>query len=203
MVCIDGVGPGKDLALFRLKTRQLNPLNFGYPIFALAADYQEQMSPGNPLKVVGYGETEAGTFGTRMKTEVPVLSPDCLESPYEFFCAPFQEMILADRTGSRVPRDTCAGDSGGPVYVRAPVSLPSCVDGALEVSYENQPDNDKITVLQDVLVAVTSRAAPFTQALAGGHCGGGAVNTLIGRQSVYAWFDANHVRPQKCVHKPK
>ncbi len=93
---------------------------FGYPAFALAADFREEMQTGHDgLKVVGYGRTESGDLGTRMKTSVPILTPDCLVSQFRPFCAPFQEMVMADRPAARVPRDTCGGDSGGPVFVHA------------------------------------------------------------------------------------
>jgi hypothetical protein len=127
-------------------------------------------------------------------------------------CASFQEIILADRTGAGIPRDSCEGDSGGPVYIRAVVKLPPCVDAtdpnlnaAQEPNppYENFREDEKVTVVQDVLVAVTSRAASFAQPLVGGHCGGGSINTLIGRRQVYAWFEANQVRRQRCVTPPK
>jgi hypothetical protein len=209
MACIRGISPGYDLALLELdKDRVLNKNDFGYPIFAYAADYREQMKPGATLKVVGYGETEIGGVGTRMKATVPVVTPDCAGPPYNLYCAPYQEMILADNAGSGVPRDTCEGDSGGPVFVEADVTLRECLGNTTN----NLPSNTtgtplnlelKYTARQDVLIAVTSRPAPFTQPLVGGHCGGGGTYTLIGRRPVYAWFDANHVSPQNCVVRPK
>ncbi len=204
LACAFGVAPGKDLALLRLTRDMLKgPRDFGYPAFALAADYQDRMDGGEALKVVGYGKTETGGVANRKLAMIPVLSADCLDQAYRFDCAPFQEIILADRTGSRVPRDSCEGDSGGPVYISAPVKLPKCVARKEleepDKPYENYKENEKVTVVQDVLVAVTSRAAPFAQPLVGGHCGGGSINTLIGTRSVHAWFEANHVRRQRCV----
>jgi hypothetical protein len=203
MACIRGISPGNDLALLELEERKVDNKNeFGYPVFALAADYREKMKPSMSLKVVGYGETETGGSGRRMKASVPIVTPDCFGPPYNLHCAPFQEMILADRSGSRVPRDSCEGDSGGPVFVEADVTLPECT-GNLPGNTPPRPIEfePKVTGKQDVLIAVTSRPAPFTQPLVGGHCGGGGTYTLIGRRPVYAWFEQNHVNPQKCVVK--
>jgi hypothetical protein len=210
MVCVRGIAPGKDLALLRLSKSILKdtPRDHGYPIFALTLDSRKQLTPPAPLTVVGYGLTETGGIARRLKTTIPILTATCLGSPYKLYCAQFQEMILADRQAAGVPHDSCEGDSGGPVYARLEVKLPSCdgqvmpppdKDGNPLPEYENRPDNMSVPVVQNVLVAITSRAAPFTQPLAGGHCGGGSINTSIWRRSVFAWFDANHVRPQRCV----
>jgi hypothetical protein len=209
LTCLRGPKPGNDLALIRLKEHADKDKNglgidmsgFGYPAFALAADVREQMQPRVGLKVVGFGETETGDIAVRMKASIPVLTPDCLEPPYNLYCEPFLEMILAEREGARVPRDTCGGDSGGPVFVTMPVSLPACTGQIADPTPGRvvAPASKISPQSQDVLVAITSRAAPFTQPLAGGHCGGGGIYTILGRRSVYAWLDANHVMPQKCV----
>jgi Trypsin len=199
MTCIRGVAPGRDLALLRLETERVKNANeFGYPAFAFAADFAGKMQPGMRLKVVGYGETETGGLASRMKAMIPVLTADCVARPYNLSCAPFQEMILADDTGLNIPRDTCGGDSGGPVFVETPVRLPACTGNLVErIPFENQAE--KVVVTQNVLVAITSREAPFTHPLRGQHCGGGGIYTLIGRQPIYAWFRENNVRPQRCA----
>jgi hypothetical protein len=202
LTCLRRAKPGSDLALLRLKERyagdpnhpSVDLANVGYPAFSLAIDLRAEMKPGAGMKIVGYGETETGGIADRMKASVPVLTTDCFEQPYRLSCAPFLEMILADREGRRIPRDTCGGDSGGPVLVSKKISLPKCL-AKPNVDYDNE---EKFSVLQDVLAAITSRAAPFGQTLAGGHCGGGGIYTLVGRRSVYSWFDANHVKPQRC-----
>ena len=76
-------------------------------------------------------------------------------------------MILAEAPGPSIRTDTCGGDSGGPVFL--------FVNGAPR------------------LVAVTSRAAPGTQANPNSQCGGGGIYTLIGRKSVHQWLQANGV----------
>jgi len=191
LTCLRGIAPGTDLALLRLK--KLVPSDVvpaGYPFFFLASD--EQMKPVKEMKVVGFGVTETGGIAVRMKAQVPVLTPDCFDPPYNLYCAPFREMILADREGRANPRDTCGGDSGGPVFARRIVSAPEC--GIL-------PPEEVLTVTQseDVVVAITSRAAPFTAASSNQPCGQGGIYTLIGRRSIYAWLDRNHVKPQTCL----
>ena len=210
LTCISGVRPGNDLALIRLKvpfnqknadkTQNIDLIGLEYPFFALASDFREEMRPGRQLKVVGYGETEIGRIAVRMKASVPVLTPDCMESPHSFYCASFREMIFADRTGSgRVPRDTCGGDSGGPVFVRRMVTMPQCPQNTISPPQFESPT----TQPQDVLVAITSRAAPLTPSSGSQPCGGGGVYTLIGRRDIYAWFDQNHVATQRCIAAPK
>jgi hypothetical protein len=200
--CVRGPKPGNDLALIRLKKRFIlkdgtDLLHLGYPPaqFSLGAAVRDQMKPGDGLKVVGFGETDKGLVGVRMRASVPVLTRDCFETPYRLSCAPFLEMILAERGGAQVPRDTCGGDSGGPVFVQKQVTLPRCT-----TDFDSEHATDPpITKPQDVVVAITSRAAPFAQPLRGDHCGGGGIYTLIGRRSVHAWFDANGVKRQECV----
>jgi hypothetical protein len=196
--CVRGPKPGNDLALIRLKKRFIlkdgtDLLPLGYPL-ALVRAVRDQMKPGDGLKVVGFGETNTGRIGVRMRAFVPVLTRDCFETPYRLSCAPFLEMILAERGGAQVPRDTCGGDSGGPVFIHEQVTLPPCT-----ADFDPEHPDPPITKPQDVVVAITSRAAPFAQPLRGDHCGGGGIYTLIGRRSVHAWFDANGVKRQECV----
>jgi hypothetical protein len=203
LTCLREPKPGNDLALIRLKEhfhlKNFGDLaNLGYPRFLFAADMQDQMKQKDQLKVVGFGETDTGGLAERMTASVPVLTSDCFELPYRLYCAPFLEIILADRSGRQVARDTCGGDSGGPVVVRRDVTLPECSE-VIDTNYDLITKT--VTQVQNIVVGITSRAAPFTQPLRDGHCGGGGIYTLIGRRSVHAWLDANHVRPQQCVTK--
>ena len=98
-----------------------------------------------------------------MLAQIPVLSADCAQQRYAYFCRPFTEMILADRAGN----DTCNGDSGGPVYARNP------------------------TTQKDELVAIVSRSLPLTQGSAA--CGGGGIYELLAPAPVRQWLADNGV----------
>lgn len=193
LTCALGPQRGMDLALLKLATPiiGIDDENFGYPAFMLTAAIEDQLAPGRPLKVVGYGETETGSKAVRMKASIPVLTSACLGRPYMLFCAPFLEIILADRSGGR-PRDSCGGDSGGPVFAQLTVKLPNC---------STRSNVKTITRRYDVLVGITSRAAPFTHAFSGKHCGGGGIYTLVGRRSVYSWLEQNKVKRQECLNE--
>jgi secreted trypsin-like serine protease len=192
LTCILGPNPGDDLALLKLaeKINGINDIQFGYPSFAFVSDLRKDLTAGRELKVVGFGDTEKGAVAVRMKASIPILTADCLASPYSRFCAPFVEMILADKRGDRTSRDTCGGDSGGPVFLRKDVEMVKC---------QCFGDTQRSKQTEDVLVGITSRAAPFTQVFGQQHCGGGGIYTLIGRRSVYGWFAANRIVPQSCI----
>ncbi|MDX2259035.1 MAG: trypsin-like serine protease [Hyphomicrobiaceae bacterium] len=102
------------------------------------------------MVVVGFGRTERGPTGRKLHASVPVADRLCLKDGLgNSGCAPGREIVLADMQGKR---DTCRGDSGGPVFV---------FDGD---SY--------------FLAAVTSRAA----ATSGGDqflCGPGGIYALL------------------------
>jgi Trypsin len=127
---------------------------------------RSRLTKGKRLTAVGYGFTETGSQGIRLKAEIPILSVDCEERFLASICAPFAEIILAGRKGDGKPVDTCGGDSGGPVFL-----------------YEGNAQK---------LIAVTSRAGPGPQD-PWNNCGGGGVYTLLGRKSVMTWLAANGV----------
>ena len=58
-------------------------------------------------------------FGIKRTVQVPIETPDCQGQgeSQKFGCAPGAEMVAGHR-GLR--RDTCKGDSGGPLYVQSP-----------------------------------------------------------------------------------
>lgn len=71
------------------------------------------------VRLVGYGTTNAmGTtgYGKRRVVDVPVASHDCepAEVGFKYGCDPGLEMVAASPL---LDRDSCRGDSGGPVYV--------------------------------------------------------------------------------------
>jgi len=170
------LGNGNDLALIRLRDEIIlesapnsnSGLPQGYPP-DLVINLRRQITRGSRLTVIGYGYTESRQIGKRNEGNVSVYSFDCEEGALRGICSPFSEMILADQPAGKSANDTCGGDSGGPVFWS---------QGGIRR-----------------LVAITSRAAPGTQANAALHCGGGGIYTLIGRKTVHDWLEANGVKP--------
>lgn len=186
---------GRDLALLKVdrnilptdqtdeEQRELARDAPGAPLWAFL---KETTRPGTHLTVVGYGRTENGSIGRRMRANVPVLTRDCAERIWWRNCAPFAEMILAEAGSSSVQRDTCGGDSGGPVVV----------DMLMEDPNPDLPPDVRQAINVTALVGVTSRPAPLTQPLAEARCGGGGIYTIVGRTDVFSWFAAQGVKFQ-------
>ena len=187
-VCAGYDKSGRDIALL-ITDSDLNCLNSGwtakdyksfcsvsganYEIFA-QFDHREdtkvynlasRLKPGDVVTAIGYGINNAGTYGRRLMAPIPILSPDCVGGGYPYICAPFAEMLLVDNAARG--DDTCEGDSGGPVYL---------FDDAHQSAQ---------------LIAIVSRAAPFTQGANG--CGGGGIYELLGRKAVVDWLGAHGV----------
>lgn len=165
--------PGYDLALLLLE-RDADVHPDYRPLLPLALALRELMTPGKELKIMGYGLTEKGTKGRRMEALVPVYTPDCAKFYYMAAgCAPFFEMMLSSMNRGDATRspDSCSGDSGGPVFVERKIGK--------DVLY--------------ILVAVTSRPAPLPHADLENHCGGGSINTVVGRTDVLYWLYLNGV----------
>lgn len=115
------------------------------------------------LLVVGFGLDDAGRVGVKSHACVPIRSRICggANLQAQFGCAGGRETVLAD-PGAR--RDTCGGDSGGPVFAIVKA-------GAVTAYY---------------LAAITSRAA------VGADCGSGGIYTLI-TPAVVGWLRSNGV----------
>lgn len=112
---------------------------------------RDSMPPSGALSLVGFGANEAsGTRGAGKKrvTEVMAHGFGCDgRRPVTMGCDPAREMVIPRRRNN----DTCAGDSGGPVFER--------FEGGLR------------------LVAITSRAIPSARS----RCGEGGIYTRVDR----------------------
>lgn len=96
-----------DLALYKLK----KPIT-GIPFRRIATE--ESLRAARPVTAVGFGRTSQGESGTKFYVEILVASYDCtdqIQGPYN--CLAHSEMIAAG-----LNKDTCEGDSGGPVLAQ-------------------------------------------------------------------------------------
>lgn len=157
--------PGSDLALLVVdldgvlcgeKGSPPCATEFREPVWSLL----KTMRAGASVSVIGLGQTETNARGEKRIVDIPILSPACYPERFNQNCAPFKEMIISGPGN----KDSCGGDSGGPVFLRRDSKF--------------------------LLIAITSREAPGLVAGAG-DCGGGGIYTLLGRRSVLAWIDEN------------
>jgi hypothetical protein len=166
-LCGSGQFSGNDLALLELAdgaSAAIPAMNFGDPLWTLL----RELNQGEKLLVVGYGYNNQNVVGVRNKDAIPIVSIACTERALARYCTPYAEMILAGAPGSTIRDDTCGGDSGGPVF---------------------KGTNDGYALL-----AVTSRSAPGFQTDPGKNCGGGGIYTILGRDVVQQWLQANGVQ---------
>ncbi|AKC10464.1 MULTISPECIES: trypsin-like serine protease [Rhizobium/Agrobacterium group] len=121
------------------------------------------------VTISGYGFDggRAGSSGIRREARARMNTPYCTERMAQWLgCAPLREFI-AGAGGSRA--DTCASDSGAPVFRRS-------------------GDNEFVAV------GIVSRALPVSQLYGPpGYCGSGGIYTTLGRKSVLSWLRANGV----------
>jgi secreted trypsin-like serine protease len=167
-LCGGGRLSGNDLALLELAggiSLPVPAMNFGDPLWTLL----HELSKGDKLSVVGYGYNNQNSIGFRYQDKIPIMSVACTERALAPYCMPYAEMILAEAPGPANRDDTCGGDSGGPVFQLANIGY--------------------------ALLAVTSRSAPGIQATTGKNCGGGGIYTILSRDVVQQWLNANGVQP--------
>ena len=102
------VGKG-DIALLTLKT----PLS-GVTVRRIASE--DFVRAAASVRAVGFGRTEQDPGGIKFVVDIVVASYDCTGQTEsqggKYGCTPKTEMIAAG-----LNRDTCNGDSGGPIYV--------------------------------------------------------------------------------------
>jgi Trypsin len=98
-----------DIALYKL--RQTID---GVPTRQIARE--DAVRSAASVRAVGYGKTQDAYFGAKFTVDIVIASYDCSEPTLAnsgaYGCASGVEMIAAGMN-----RDTCAGDSGGPIYV--------------------------------------------------------------------------------------
>jgi hypothetical protein len=71
------------------------------------------------VRAVGFGRSSAGSIGVKYQVNIVVASPQCdgigpvgIPDQQVYRCRPTYELVAAG-----LNRDTCGGDSGGPIYV--------------------------------------------------------------------------------------
>jgi hypothetical protein len=70
------------------------------------------------VRAAGFGRTESGSSGAKLYAHIGVFSRICGPESvsYRYGCIAGRETLLVDPAGLR---DTCGGDSGGPVYIKS------------------------------------------------------------------------------------
>lgn len=72
------------------------------------------------VRVVGFGNTDPDStsgFGKKRMVDVPIATKDCSDDPqHNYGCDPGLELVAG---APFLNRDSCNGDSGGPVYIQA------------------------------------------------------------------------------------
>ncbi len=156
---------GLDVALVLLAQRYDKLARLRRPISLLGPLIAQ---PPQALKVYGYGYTETGAIGERRGAPIAVATLTCTGREWSRIgCAGFREFVLSQRgvlgvMPSTALRDSCGGDSGGPVFWG---------DGSLAY-----------------LVGLVSRAVDLRTVVAGQPCGGGGIYSNVGRHSVINWL---------------
>jgi Trypsin len=174
--CVSGPSGGNDLALLKVTAITSmptdEPAGTGGEDYTLitAIDFQSRWARTPPRQMIaeGYGfrGNDLGSLGGRRFGAISVDSIGCVESWLQWTgCSVLYEFILGLRPTDGKLKDTCSGDSGGPVF-----------------SGEN-------------LVGIVSRGVPTAQPLSLGKCGAGGIYTHLGRLDVMTWLKDNAGSP--------
>jgi hypothetical protein len=127
-------------------------------------------SPPKFLNVQGFGIDYRHQTGTRNEVDLHVTSFACTARTDRLRgCKPFYEMILGADRHDQGRRDSCGGDSGGPVFQRL-------ADGTT------------------VPVGITSRSVASLPWEPKRKCLNGGIYTHLGLPKVLAWFKENGLR---------
>lgn len=113
------VDPGNDFGLVWLKApTDVRP--------ALIASSAMILRSGAVTAVgFGYADTTPISIGAKREADIPIVSHDCTGSMGNvsdadyYGCVAAAELVAAVSSSAPVRKDTCEGDSGGPVYVRS------------------------------------------------------------------------------------
>lgn len=128
--------------------------------------------PSTQFGVAGFGLDGSGDKGVPLEVKVSITSLICTSRKAQLrWCKPFREMILGADSRDRGVRDSCGGDSGGPVYWEAP-------DGTR------------------FLVGTVSRGVPPLLGERPLGCGLGGIYTHVGLPEVQAWLQTIGVGPE-------
>jgi hypothetical protein len=113
---LSGPDWGRDLAVLFLKERLISNCPQRFRPARIASPRAYFSPDARVFTIVGFGLDDLGASGVKRWANVPVVSKICGESnaPANYGCLSGHEAVFADRD---LRRDSCAGDSGGPVYL--------------------------------------------------------------------------------------
>lgn len=161
---------GNDVAILTLNAPLLDdnrqPVNQATSLLGDILPLDTWRAAGNmQVRLVGYGSTTADghTIGRQNDATVLINSTDCgSRAARSLGCRGYREMIIGLRRRGEPSVDSCAGDSGGPVF------LP----------WEGR----------EIPIGLVSRSV--TGGELGELCGQGGIYTLLGRTDLIAWLHA-------------
>jgi hypothetical protein len=112
----DSALAGRDIAILFLirpfPTDQAAPRHLASPTMVQAESVKV-------IRAVGFGFDEGSNIGLKQHVDIAIASHDCggPRDPAVWKCAPGKELVASS---PRSAKDTCGGDSGGPIYVWDP-----------------------------------------------------------------------------------